>query len=140
MMATIPTTTIAGRRATKLQAMIALLLALLCSPTVCAAAAISAYPVPSLYNLVSVFELMANGEAIPAISNAQYYHAHFEMGEGTATIAITINDPIKNVRLSPHKLGMSHRIAGNTVFFDMPGAAYVIVKINKMREIVLLAE
>lgn len=123
-----------------MQAMIALLLALLYSSTVRAAAAISAYPVPDLYNPVSVFELTANGEPIPAIANAQYYHAHFEMAEGTATIAITINDPIKKVRLSPRKLGMSHQIAGNTLFFDMPRDAYVIVKINRMREIVLLAE
>lgn len=143
MVTTMTMATMSGR-ATKFQATTLLLLALLCSSAftvIRAAATISAYPVSYLYNPVYDFELTANGETIPAISNANYYHAHFEMGDGTATIAITIKEHIKKVRLSPRKLGMSHRIAGsNTITFEMPRDAYVIVKINRMREIVLLAE
>ena len=107
------------------------------------AARIYAYPLPSIYMPSSVFSLQAAGISIPIVSyNDKYDYAHFSMSKGKAEIVITLlaGTEVTAYYISPKKLNITARTAGNRLIFNINKDAYLIVKINGWKELIIAAD
>ncbi|TKC12778.1 coagulation factor 5/8 type domain-containing protein [Pedobacter polaris] len=102
-------------------------------------AKVFSYPLPSIYQKSTQFTLAAGVVEIPIVSyNDKYDYAHFAVSKGQFKISISLTDQeIKNYNISPKKLGINGQVKGNQLTFDLNGAAYLIVKINNKRELVI---
>lgn len=107
-------------------------------------AAINCYPLPALYQASTEYTLEVNGKSVPVVHyNKHYDYAGFAMGMGTAGITVTITRPGSEVtawRISPQKLQILAVKAGNQLRFTLTGDAYLIVKINDVKELVIMAD
>ena len=104
---------------------------------------IYAYPLPAVYTASTVFSLQAAGISIPVVSyNDRYDYAHFSMSKGKAEIVITLlaGTEVTGYNISPRKLKIIARAEGNRLVFRMSRDAYLIVKINATRELIIAAD
>ena len=102
------------------------------------------YPRPSIYSKSNLFSLKINGTYMYTVNyNVDYDYVHLSLDLGEETeYRISLNDKtaIKTCRISPLSLPIKPRIEGNECIFAMTKAHYLIVKINDLKEFVILAD
>lgn len=106
-------------------------------------AKIFSYPLPTIYKASSFFELQVNGIAIPVVGyNDKYDYAQLSMSKGKAEFTINLknNDQVSVYNISPKKLAVSGIKTGNKLKFTLHKDEYLIIKINKFRELVIVAD
>ena len=101
------------------------------------------YPLPELYERSEVFQLTVDGKQARTVQFAQYDYAHLSMKEGHATKfrlkALGGND-ITSWSITPKKLGIDAEVDGDELVFSLTDAYYLIIKINTLKEFVLLVD
>lgn len=105
-----------------------------------------AYPLPYIYGESSEFQMEADGLKIPVVAyRGEYDYAHFSMrgednGGDSVTVRITAGNPIDQYEISPRKLGIEGEVNGNELTFSMTQDAYLIVRINGGKRLVIGAD
>lgn len=105
-------------------------------------ATIETYTLPSIYAKSSYFSVKADHIEIPVLSfltDRDYDYAHFSFS-GMATVTITVSEPIDTYSISPLAFEVQGTAAGNQLSFNLDESRYLIVKINKLKELVLIAD
>ncbi|MGM9682524.1 MAG: glycosyl hydrolase family 28-related protein [Eubacteriales bacterium] len=101
---------------------------------------IEIYPVPSCYNEVENIVISVNGRHLPLIAyNEQYDYCHFSFS-GCADIKICNHEAIVFSQISPLIKNIPSRVSANTLEFSLESSQYLIVKINKNKEIIVAAD
>jgi len=106
-------------------------------------AKIFSYPLPSIYKASSFFELSVNGVTIPVVGyNDKYDYAQLSMSKGKAefTISLKNGNNVSAYNISPKKLSIAGIQTGNTLRFMLHKDEYLIIKINKFRELVIAVD
>jgi hypothetical protein len=106
-------------------------------------AKVFSYPLPSIYKASAFFGLEVNGQSIPVTAyNDKYDYAQFSMSGGKADVVITLTEgmEITSYNISPKKLLIPAVKKGNQLFFTLQKDEYLIVKLNKLRELVIAAD
>ncbi|CAH0033298.1 unnamed protein product [Clonostachys rhizophaga] len=101
------------------------------------------YPRPSIYSESKVFSLLANGTEINTIDYAGYDYAHLAMDAGHATtfsLTATGEKEINDLIISPRALKVNAKTAGNKLKFSISKPQYLIIKVNKVKEMVILVD
>ena len=108
----------------------------------CSASAVS-YPRPDLYKTSPWFSLKVNGTYMYTVNYAGYDYVQLSMDEGHPTefrIASLSRSSITNYRISPAQLAINATIDGNELIFSVTKAHYLIIKIDDVKEFVILAD
>ncbi|RQO74444.1 coagulation factor 5/8 type domain-containing protein [Pedobacter sp. KBW06] len=106
-------------------------------------AKIFSYPVPPIYKTSTIFELRVNGVLVPVIGyNKKYDYAQLSMSTGTAEFTITLKngEQVSDFQISPKKIAVRGTHTGNMLRFTLHKDEYLIVKINRFRELVIAAD
>jgi len=106
-------------------------------------AQVTAYPLPAIYKPSTVFSLEAGGVPVPVVNyNDKYDYAHFSMSAGTVEMTIELlgNTEVTTYYISPRKLNIAAQPNGHRLHFTLYKDAYLIVKINGLRELVIAAD
>ena len=104
--------------------------------------ALSTYPLPSIYTKSMVYTLSSAAVNIPVISyNNKYDYAHFVMEEEHLFITVALlNEDVVSFNISPKKLNIAATSKGKQLVFSIRKGSYLIVKINKNKELVITAD
>ncbi|CAN7450290.1 glycoside hydrolase family 28 protein [Paenibacillus sp. LjRoot56] len=103
---------------------------------------IETYTVPSIYSGLSYYAVKADHIGVPVISfltDRDYDYAHFSFS-GSTTITITVCEPIDTYAISPLAFDIQGTVEGNKLTFDIQDSRYLIVKINNLKELVVIAD
>jgi hypothetical protein len=103
-------------------------------------AVIESYPLPAVYTASTVYSLQAAGKAIPVIQfDKKYDYAHFSMAAGNVELVINLmpGEAITSYNISPKKWNIPATAHGNQLSFTITKDAYLIVKINAHKELVI---
>ncbi len=101
------------------------------------------YPLPSCYRVTHLYSVRVNAtdvpvnDTVPIFENYNYCHFSFS---GTIMITITACEEIASYNISPLKLGIIGTVAGNKLTFTLASSQYLIVKINGLKELVIVAD
>lgn len=101
------------------------------------------YPRPAIYNKSAKYSLKVNGTYQYTVSYAGYDYVQVSMTEDHYTefrIAAVQETAITSWSISPKKLPIKATIVGNELVFSVLKAHYLIVKINNVKEFVILAD
>ncbi|OAS19164.1 glycosyl hydrolase family 28-related protein [Paenibacillus oryzisoli] len=105
-------------------------------------ATIETYTVPSIYSESTYYAVKADQKDIPVIAfltDRDYDYAHFSF-TGSTSITITAREPIDTYAISPLAFEIPAQIEGNKLTFNLNESRYLIIKINKLKELVLIAD
>jgi hypothetical protein len=106
-------------------------------------ARIFTYPMSPVYQPSTEFRLQVAGVKVSVVDyNPKYDYAHFSMSKGEAEVSITLvkNAEVTAFYISPRKLAIKGVKYGNTLKFKLCKDAYLIIKINEMKELVIAAD
>jgi hypothetical protein len=106
-------------------------------------ASVTANPLPAIYTASQVYSLSVNGTDVPVTAyNPKYDYAGFSMSKGTAEITITVlpGEEVAEYNISPKKLLLEGVKKGNRLVFTLTKDEYLIVKINRQKELVIAAD
>lgn len=101
------------------------------------------YPLPEIYDKSDYFELKVDGKSIHTVRYAEYDYAHLSMDEGEATefrIKALDEGEITSYSISPKGLSIDAEVDGDELVFTLHDAYYLIIKINEVREFIVLAD
>ncbi|KAH7322664.1 pectin lyase-like protein [Stachybotrys elegans] len=101
------------------------------------------YPRPNIYVKSPHFSLKVNGEYMYTVNYAKYDYVHFSMDEDVDNeirIRAVTEDKINSYRISPENVPIKARVEGNELIFTIKKAHYLIIKINKKKEFVVMAD
>lgn len=105
---------------------------------------VSTYTVPNSYSLSSTFSLSVDSSSVPVLEFIDYDYAHYSLAAGgqSTTVAVTVTEPVLSWAISPSSLSIDATISTDrrTLVFPLTGSNYIIVKINGLRELVILAD
>lgn len=107
------------------------------------AAKIYSYALPFIYQASGVFKLEVNGVKVPVVNYTDKYdYANFSMSAGSAKFVVTLpeNAVIETYNVSPKKLEITATKSGNQLVFTLTKAQYLIIKIDRYRELVIAAD
>jgi hypothetical protein len=109
-------------------------------------AALTVYPDTPNAVVSNVYSLHADGTPIQVRGYMDYHYAHFAF-DGTVEITITVPEVINNYKISPLSLELKGQVAGNTLTFSMTQVTdtdnmprYLVIKINNLKELIVLAD
>lgn len=105
-------------------------------------AMIETYSVPSIYSESAYYSVKADNIRIPVISfltDRDYDYAHFSFS-GSTTITIMAYEPIVTHSISPLAFEIQGAVNENELTFTLDESRYLIVKINNLKELVLIAD
>lgn len=104
-----------------------------------APAAVSVYPVASIYPASTDYTLTVNGTAVPVTRYTGYDIAQFALGTGAATITVTKTNKtaIGSYSISPRKLNLAGSVTGPSLTFTAPSDEYLIVKLDGRPNLVI---
>ena len=98
------------------------------------------YDVPDCYTLSSVVTMTVNGVNVPVIKFLNNYdHAQFSF-DGTANIVMTFKEEIETYSVSPLAKNITAAANGKVLSFSVTESTYMIVKVNGVKEIVVIAD
>lgn len=106
-------------------------------------AVVVSYPRPPIYNESAEYSVKVNGVPINTTSYAGYDYVQLSMTEGISTefrITAMTETAITSYNVSPKKLSIKAATHGNELVFNVVKAYYLIVKINSVKELVILAD
>ncbi|EJD43888.1 pectin lyase-like protein [Auricularia subglabra TFB-10046 SS5] len=101
------------------------------------------YTRPSIYAKSSHFALTVNGTAIQTVSYDRYDYAQWSMSEGSSTqirISALGQGSISSYSITPRSLPIKATVKGNELVFSMKKAHYLIIKINDLKEFVVMSD
>lgn len=102
------------------------------------------YPRPSIYKKSNIFSLKINGTYMYTVGyTTEYDYVQLSLDEGPETeyrISLNDNTTITDYQISPLNLNIQATAQGNELVFSIKKAHYLIVKINSLREFVILAD
>lgn len=101
------------------------------------------YPMPYIYSESSTFSVKADGLSIPVTGyRGEYDYAHFSMnGDGEpVTIEVTYKETITGYEISPRKLGLEGEIEDRRLTFVLEEDAYLILRLNNGKRLVIAAD
>ncbi|KAI9170542.1 hypothetical protein HJFPF1_00010 [Paramyrothecium foliicola] len=101
------------------------------------------YPRPTIYKKSPHFSLRVNGEHMHTVNYAKYDYVHFSMDENVDNeirIKAMTESSINSYRISPENVPIKARVEGNELVFTIKKAHYLIIKINKKKEFVVMAD
>ncbi len=116
------------------------LAALLLAPLAALHSAVVPPPVPACYTVSDQLKLTANGVGVPVLRCTAVYDYGRFTADGPVTIILTAAEPITSYRISPLAHGINGTISGSTLSFTLAKPEYLIVKINRLREVVIAAD
>ncbi len=105
-------------------------------------ARIESYTMPFIYAESVYYSVKAADRYIPVISfltDRDYDYAHFSF-EGTARVVITCSEPIVTYSISPLALNIHGNLNDCELSFDLQESRYLILKINNLKELVIIAD
>lgn len=104
--------------------------------------ALEIYPIPARYQASKTYSLTVLGLPAPIVNYTDKYdYAHFMMDEEIVDVMLTLQDgDILSYNISPKKLNVRADAKGNTLHFKIAKGQYLIVKINKTKELVIAAD
>jgi hypothetical protein len=107
-------------------------------------ARLAIHPRPSCYSGSSQFSVSVDGQAIPVIEysnnkKVEYCYAHFSFS-GEVTIQIDANEPIKDFRIRPLSYELSGAGDGPRLTFRLARSRYLLININKLMNLIILAD
>ncbi|HYD84309.1 MAG TPA: glycosyl hydrolase family 28-related protein, partial [Opitutus sp.] len=86
------------------------------------------------------FTLVANGAPVPVLAHtALYDYAHFS-ADGAIRVTVTSPEPVRTWQISPLARQIPATADGRQLTFELPAAAYLIVKINDLKELALAVD
>lgn len=100
---------------------------------------------PSLGPLSLVFTLSVSGTDVPVYSfqrngdKPDYYFAHFSFDE-KVVVTINVNRAVSKATVSPLAFGSHATLTAKTVSFPLNESRYLIVKIDDLKELVIVAD
>ena len=98
------------------------------------------YPLGAGDAASATFAVQANGVEIPALAHTHAYdYAHFSV-KGAVAISVTVPEVVRTWQISPLARNISGHADGRRLTFTLPEAAYVIVKINGLKELALAVD
>ncbi len=98
------------------------------------------YPLQSCYTLSKVATVTVNEQNVPvAYFSKEFDRTRFSFS-GKAEIAVTVNEEIRTFTVSPLGKGIEAKAEGNTLRFTIDKSVYMIVKINGIKELVIVAD
>jgi hypothetical protein len=106
-------------------------------------ARVVSYPLPAIYTASTVFALEVGGVPVAVTGyNDKYDYAHFSMSKGSAEVVITLlnNTEVTAYHISPKKLRIAGGMKNNQLRFMLNKDAYLIIKINGLKELVICAD
>jgi rhamnogalacturonyl hydrolase YesR len=104
---------------------------------------VESYPLPSIYGASFLLSLQVGDVAVPIVDyNPKYDYTHFSVAGGPVQVVITLLDgsPVTDYFISPKKTGIVAVKDGNKLIFELKHDQYLIVKINQLKELVILAD
>ena len=104
---------------------------------------VDSYPLPAIYHPSSVFSLQMAGVNVPVVDyNPQYDYAHCSVQEGPVRVTVTLlsNAAVTDYYISPRKEGIIAEKKGNQLIFTLAHDQYLILKIDRWKELVLVAD
>ncbi|KAK9477002.1 pectin lyase fold/virulence factor [Lipomyces japonicus] len=105
---------------------------------------IDSYNLPAgVFNYSETFSVLVNNEElVEVVSFYDYDYVHFSLADASQTskISIFLLQDVSNVTISPRKLNISATTDGGLVWFDIDGPQYLIVKIDDLKELVILID
>lgn len=118
-------------------AVLSLLVATVCGNAV-------SYPRPSIYNKSAHFSLRVNGVQMYTVSYAGYDYVQLSMDAGQShefrIETLSQGSTIASYNISPKKLGISAKVEGNQLVFSLKDPQYLIVKIDSLKEFVIMVD
>jgi hypothetical protein len=105
-------------------------------------ATIETYSVPSIYSESDHYMVKVGETSIPVISfltDRDFNYAHFSLS-GSMTVTITVKEPISVHAISPLAFEIQGSVVGNQLTFNLEESRYLIVKINNLKERVIIAD
>ncbi|MFI6094722.1 glycosyl hydrolase family 28-related protein [Lentzea sp. NPDC051213] len=104
------------------------------------------YPLPSIYPTSEDFTVTVDGQPVPVTafapepgSGVEYHYAHFSF-VGKVTVEIDTRNRISTYSVSPLAFEIPAWVRGNRLTFELDRSRYLIVKIDDLRELVILAD
>ncbi len=98
------------------------------------------YDVQECHTESKIATMTVNGTEVPVIDYTDLYdYAHFSF-DGTATITVTVNETVETYSVSPLAKNIAATAEANTLTFTITESVYMIVKINGIKEIVVIAD
>lgn len=108
-----------------------------------ASASVTPYPKPDYAASSDVYALKVNGHPVDVVRFTDYHYAHFSF-DGSASLAVTVNEAVESHDISPHSLRIAGRADGRTLNFTIRPAVltpnYLVVQINDLEKLVILAD
>lgn len=103
------------------------------------------YDLPSVYSKSSLYTVKVNGTAAKTVdfTEAGYDYVQLSMTEGSPTefrIAIASGEKVADTVISPRQLPIKSRVEGNELIFSVEKVHYLIIKLNKLKEIVIMMD
>lgn len=108
-----------------------------------ASSTIISYPRPSIYAKSNTYALRVNGVFQYTVNYAGYDYVQISMTEGEPVeFSVRANDAtsITSYNISPNQLPINAVTSGNELNFTVVDAHYLIVKINDLKEFVIVAD
>ncbi len=105
--------------------------------------AVISYPMPYIYHQSTTFSVKADGLEIPVTEyRGEYDYAHFSMDstDGPVAIEVTYKEAVSRYEISPGKLGIEGETEGNSLTFTLDEEAYLILRINNGKRLVIAAD
>lgn len=102
------------------------------------------YERPSIYSKSSQYTVKVNGTQAKTVNYADYDYVHLSMTEGQKTefrIALVSGSKINTPPIiSPKQLPIESRVEGSELIFSVKKAHYLIIKLNNLKEIVIMCD
>ncbi len=121
-------------------------LAMICAAWFCdpAAAGVAIYPLPSCYSQSDVFSIKVDGKDVPVVvymnnEKPEYHFAHFSF-EGKVSIEVTAAEEVAEYKIRPLSYGIEGKAEGRRLTFELNRSRYLLLKINKLENLVIIAD
>lgn len=104
---------------------------------------VSSYQLPDIYKKSNTFELQVDGRQAHTVNYARYDYAHLSMHEGRPIefrLKPLTGEDITSWSITPRKLDIDAKVDGGELVFSITQAHYLIIKINNLKEFVLLVD
>ncbi|CAG9974742.1 unnamed protein product [Clonostachys byssicola] len=102
------------------------------------------YERPSIYDKSAHFSLQVNGTEMYTVSYAGYDYVHLSMDQGHPTEfrikTLSQGSTIKSYSITPKQLPIKAKVEGNELVWSMEKVHYLIVKIDDLKEFVIVVD
>lgn len=101
------------------------------------------YERPAIYDKSFFYSLKVNGTYARTVSYDRYDYVHLSMTEGPATemrVSLNSQAAITKWNISPNSLPIEATVSGNELIFPLKNVHYLMIKINDLKEFVVMID